>query len=251
MEGRYYMNRWISIIFFLISTQSYATSKTICGDDNRVISNDPTVGRALDSRIGIGGCTVTMIGKSCALSAGHCLSFLKVVEFNTPLSVNGRIQHSKDEDVYDVDQRSIVSSMGVGSDYAVLKLLPNKVTGLFAGEEQGVYQVSYEKPKKGDVIRITGHGLDRLDPIANLAQQTHVGEVKSYSWFNSIMYHNIDTLGGNSGASIIREDTKEVVGIHTHGGCHESGGSNRSTSIAKNKDLQLAIRKCLASEETL
>ncbi|WP_127717567.1 serine protease [Halobacteriovorax sp. HLS] len=237
----------------LLSLSSFASEKSICGaTDDRVPSNNPKVARALDSRTGTGGCTVTMIGRTCAISAGHCKSVLKIAEFNTPMSDSrGRIQHPGEEDVYEIDQDSIVyKNGGIGNDYAVMKVLPNKKTGAYAGDVQGSYNVSFEKPNVGDIIRITGYGLDRNDRVRNLAQQTHTGEITvAGSRSNaSQMNHIADTMGGNSGSSIINEITGEVVAIHTHGGCSSRGGSNSSTLISAHQVYMDAITACLATE---
>ncbi|WP_372655122.1 serine protease [Halobacteriovorax sp.] len=237
----------------VFSFSSNASDKSICGrTDDRVPSTDSKIARALDSRTGSGGCTVTMIGRSCAISAGHCKSVLKIAEFNTPMSDSrGRIQHPGVEDVYEIDQESIVyKNGGVGNDYAVMKVLPNNVTGEYAGDVQGHYNVSFDMPVKGDVIRITGYGLDRNDKERNLAQQTHTGEITSASSRSgrSTMSHVADTMGGNSGSSILKEATSEIVAIHTHGGCSSRGGSNSSTLIAEHQILKDAIKACLATD---
>ena len=237
----------------LISISSNASDKSICGKtDDRIPSTDAKIARALDSRTGTGGCTVTMIGRTCAISAGHCKSVLKIAEFNTPMSDSrGRIQHPGVEDVYEIDQESIVyKNGGIGNDYAVMRVLPNNVTGEYAGDVQGNYNVSFEKPVKGDIIRITGYGLDRNDKERNLAQQTHTGEIKSTSSRSgsASMTHVADTMGGNSGSSILNEATGEIVAIHTHGGCYSRGGSNSSTLIADHQIFKDAISACLSTE---
>jgi V8-like Glu-specific endopeptidase len=237
----------------LLSLSSFASEKSICGTtDDRVPSNNPKVARALDSRTGTGGCTLTMISPTCAISAGHCKSVLKVAEFNTPMSDSrGRIQHPGEEDVYDIDQDSIVyRNGGIGNDYAVMRVLPNKITGALAGDVQGFYTVSFEKPNVGDVVRITGYGLDRNDRVRNLAQQTHTGEITlaGSSRNATQMNHIADTMGGNSGSSIINEATGEVVAIHTHGGCSSRGGSNSSTLISTHQVYMDAIKACLNTE---
>lgn len=39
------------------------------------------------------------------------------------------------------------------------------------------------------------------------------------------------TQGGNSGSPVIHEETGHAIGIHTHGGCSATGGSNTGTRI--------------------
>ncbi len=224
-----------------------ANQKSICGVDDRVPSALPTVGRLLGKITDGGGCTVTMISKTCALSAGHCSSTFGIAQFNTPPSRGGRIQHPGEEDMYEVDKTaSKWEYTGLGNDWAVLRIKPNKITGLYAGDAQGTYEVDFGKPRNGDIIRITGYGLDRSDPERNIAQQTHTGEITRQR--GSTMYHVADTMGGNSGSSIIRESDQKVVAIHTNGGCSSRGGSNAATTIAENEKLKNAIRACLAEE---
>ena len=210
-------------------------------------SQNPKVARVLQATASA-GCTLTMIGRSCALSAGHCISTFQIAEFNTPPSAGGRIQRPAANDVYNVDTQSIVyRNGGQGDDYAVLRLKPNTITGDLAGDRQGHYSVSFDAPVKGDIIRITGYGAARSQPTRNFAQQTHTGDI--YSLSGTIMRHRADTMGGNSGSSVILEATEEIIGVHTHGGCYETGGANASTLIATHQRLKQAITDCLQWEE--
>lgn len=96
----------ISVLTIFISFNAFASNKSICGRDNREISSDPKVGRALDSAGATAGCSLTLISKSCAISAGHCINELKIAEFNTPPSKDGELQHPPFEDVYLIDQKN-------------------------------------------------------------------------------------------------------------------------------------------------
>lgn len=224
-----------------------ANEKSICGVDDRVPSTIKGIGRALGSITEPGGCTVTMISKTCAVSAGHCASTFGIIEFNTPPSINGQIQHPSEENIYPVNKATTVSNYrGIGDDWAVVRVEANPVTGLYAGDAEGTYEVDFVGPENGDIIRITGYGLDRSDPERNLAQQTHTGEVVSMR--GSAIYHIADTMGGNSGSSIIRESDSKIIGIHTNGGCSTRGGSNSGTIISQNQQLADAIRTCLSEE---
>ncbi len=233
-----------------VSAMSHADSiKTICGpQDDRQPSTNPKVARILQPTARA-GCTVTMIGKVCAISAGHCYSTFAIAEFNTPESdSSGRIQHPAPEDIYEVDKDSVVyNNGGYGNDYAVLRLRGNSITGALPGVLQGSYPVSFKAPKKDDLVRITGYGADSNDNDRNFAQQTHSGPV--YETRGSVLNHRADTMGGNSGSSVINEETGEIVAIHTHGGCSSRGGANASTLIAANQDAKDDITACLKWEE--
>jgi len=240
-------NGLVTLILLVASTVTFASNKTICGrDDDRVSSFNNKIARV--GKIGKhAGCTATMISKSCAITAGHCMLSLQVGEFNTPPSRGGEPQASSPEDTYEININSIVGKDdGPGKDWAVFKFERNVITGNYPGDVQGTYTIATKKPYKGDRVTITGFGLDRSDDIRNLTQQTNTGKV--YSTRGKILKHRIDTMGGNSGSSIILESSNEIVGIHTHGGCRSTGGSNQSTLIATHKMLKAAIKACLNSD---
>ncbi|MCP4912984.1 MAG: trypsin-like serine protease [Oligoflexia bacterium] len=233
-------------LFAAFSSVNAANEKSICGQDDRTPSFNPKVARAIGDMNQNGGCTLTMISKTCAVSAGHCKSTFGLAEFNTPLSRNGRIQHPEPEDIYPIEVIKSVYN-GLGDDWAVLRVRPNKITGKLAGEEQGFYKYTFTQPEVGTVIRITGYGLDRSQGDRNLAQQTHTGEVTKMQ--GNVMYHVADTMGGNSGSSVIREDTQEIVAIHTNGGCYRNGGNNAANMLSQHEEFQRTIEACIASEE--
>ena len=235
----------------LAAAFSYAGVKSICGTDDRILSFNSKIGR-LSEDGKHKGCTATMIGNSCAITAGHCERVLVRAEFNTPVSVDNVPQASDKKDLYYIDQTSIVSQdEGPGKDWAVFKFKPNTITGKLPGVVQGNYDVSFNKLSKGDKIEITGYGIDDGDLDKHFAQQVHQGKITRLGdafYGKSVMSHVADTMGGNSGSSIIKIDTQEIVGIHTHGGCRRSGGSNMGTVISRHKKLMQAIKTCLASE---
>src|SRR5690606_34407721 len=59
-------------------------------------------------------------------------------------------------------------------------------------------------------------------------QQTSTGPFDSLN--GTTLAYVSDTTGGNSGSPVILHGTDQAVGIHTHGGCSSSGGSNKGTS---------------------
>jgi V8-like Glu-specific endopeptidase len=253
-QGEIKMVKVLILSLLLVAATSAIASndsvKTICNQDERVLSYNPRVARILKVG-GAAGCTVTLIGKSCAVSAGHCTSTFQIAEFNTPASRGGKIVNSKPIDTYRVNQGSIkFKSGGQGNDWAVLRLDKNKISGKYPGELQGHYDISTSfKPTKGDLITITGYGRDSADPIRNFAQQTNSGPIRSVS--SGIIRHRADTMGGNSGSSIIHASSKQIIGIHTHGGCSRSGdtSSNASTLVAGNTQFSNAIVACLKYED--
>lgn len=247
----------ISSLFLIGATSNaftlkYFNQKSICGPtDDRVFSYDPKIGRAQAEATDKAGCSITMIGKTCAISAGHCEPVLKMVEFNPkhPDSM-GTGGHATPEDIYRVDQRSITHVYNYGEDWAVFQLKPHAVSGDLAGEVYGTYPVSFKKPKKGAEVIITGYGIDRVNHERYGTQQTHSGLITKVSTFSDELKYRVDTEPGNSGSSVILESTGEIVAIHTNGGCsdYSNSTSNRGTLISSNKDLQKAIKSCLNSD---
>lgn len=222
--------------------------KSICGaEDNRELSQVKPIARVRQVQ-DRAGCTITMIGRSCAVSAGHCTSTFGIAEFNTPPSADGRIQLPSAEDTYNVDPTSVVSrNGGQGQDWAVLRVLPNTITGELPGDVQGYYGIAPSAPAISDIIRITGYGAAN-GADRNFAQQTHLGEITGISR-SGVISHVADTMGGNSGSTIILEGTQEIIGIHSHGGCWSRGGANAGTLLASNNEFKAAISACLAWED--
>lgn len=239
----------LTTILLIMSVSSFGGVQSICGkEDNRVPSYDNEIGRLFAGEKHA-GCTVTMISEDCGITAGHCKSVLKYAEFNTPASIGGIPQASAPEDVYEIDQETIVSTDGgPGDDWAVLKLKANELTGKLPGAVQGFYEVSFTAPKKRSLLSITGYGRDLPDDERNFAQQTNSGLLEKAGdfWYGkSVFTHTVDTMGGNSGSTVIDVTSGKIIGIHTHGGCTSTGGSNMGTLISKHEALKAAIKNCL------
>jgi V8-like Glu-specific endopeptidase len=225
--------------------------ETICGDeDNRVITEKPFAARMLKSKTGTAPCSATLLGNSCMVSAGHCSAYLFVAEFNTPVSVNSAIVHSKPEDQYIIDQstKKVVNG-GMGNDWAVFKVLPNELTGLTAEESQGGFvEVSFEEAVEESEIMIAGYGTD-TESNTNFAQQTSYGYLKSNGSIDSALNYNSDTTGGNSGSGVIDNETQKLIGVHTHGGCsRSSSSSNTGTALAFSPKFLQALKDCLETK---
>jgi len=203
--------------------------QSICGDaDDRQRSDDVRAGR-------IGGCTGWLISEDIFVQAGHC---------GTPSS-SSRIHFidtagsAPAEDQYAVDVASYQGvNGGVGNDWGAGRLLPNASTGLLPGVAQsakcdgegcGWYNIgTVPAQTDGNNIRITGYGT-----AATLSryQKTHLGALVTIGATH--LSYVPDTTGGNSGSPVIHEETGDAIGIHTHGGCSSTGGSNSGTRIDK------------------
>ncbi|MHC4305816.1 MAG: trypsin-like serine peptidase [Planctomycetota bacterium] len=231
----------VTVTRVLAGPQAGGAIASICGPtDDRVLSSDPRAARAVPV-----GCTVWLIGdaQNCFLTAGHCAgSSLDIVEFNVPLSGSGgNIVHPGPEDQYAVDVSSTQSiNGGVGNDWGYFGCFANTETGLTAGEAQGQWYplAASPPPVSGQMIRITGYGVDSSPPTWNQVQQTHAGPYVTFS--GTTVQYRTDTEGGNSGSAVLNESTGLAIGIHTHGGCDSVGGQNSGTGI-NHPGLQAAL----------
>ncbi|MEC7726530.1 MAG: choice-of-anchor J domain-containing protein [Planctomycetota bacterium] len=217
---------------------------SICGaNDDRVLSNDPRVARNQPT-----GCTSWMINdcNHCFLTAGHCAgSGLQVVQFNVPLSSStGSLNQPPPSDQYAVDTASLQSNggQGVGDDWAYFGVFDNSTTGLSPYAAQGNQAFDLVTPPQvsGQNIRITGNGSTSapVSPTWYLVQKTHSGPY--FSLTGTAVRYTTDTTGGNSGSPVILDGTNQAIGIHTHGGCTSTGGSNAGTG-ANHTALQAAL----------
>lgn len=233
----------------IAATSAFAYGPTsICGKtDDRVLSYDSKIGRLSTGDDHL-GCTVTMISKDCGVTAGHCKDVLDYAEFQVPMSTaTGRPQPSNLEDKYFIEKKSILTQNGkhkLGNDWGVVKFKKNEITGKYPGDVQGYYKVGLRIPQVGDRIVITGFGVDYDNKDKNGVQQTHFGFVSSKVSKDSVFRYTADTMGGNSGSSILNHKN-EIIGIHTNGGCNFHGG-NQGVMLRHNRSLRVAITKCLA-----
>lgn len=220
-----------------------ANERSICGTvDDRVLSNDPRVGRAMPVT-----CTAWLFNdeNKCLLTAGHCAgASLQVMQFNVPLSTSGgSTVNPPPQDQYPIDPASVQSQNGgVGNDWCYFGCFKNSNTDLTPAQAQGDYFIlaPFAPPVSGQDIRITGYGgvSAPVSPTWNYVQKTHVGPYVSLSG-NTVRYAT-DTTGGNSGSPVIDESTGLAIGIHTHAGCTTGGGSNQGTAI-QHSGLQNAL----------
>ncbi len=213
---------------------------TICGNtDDRAPSNDPRSARLMPI-----GCT-GWIFDDChrmLLTAGHCTGNLQVVQFQVPpSSPGGTVNHPPPAHQYAVDASSLQTQggAGVGFDWAYFGAFPNTETGLTPFQAQNAFFALATPPTAaGTPMRITGYGT--ASGALNQTQQTSTGPFDSLA--GTTLAYAADTTGGNSGSPVILDAGDQAVGIHTHGGCSSSGGSNKGTSI-----LLSALQQALAN----
>ncbi len=226
--------------------------RSICGaTDDRVASTEPRVGRLPAT-----GCTGWLVSNGAVLTAGHCgVAVGDVLEFNVPASsANGVINAAAVANQYPVTAIATVVNGGVGNDYQLLRLGPNSMNQDRAHVSRGFYRMVQTTPANGTTMRVTGYGLDN-SPVgtggmgaaccdtngdsvcefncnaASQTLQTHTGGYAGLTGGTTHRY-SVDTMPANSGSPIIWEAFGITIGIHTHGGCTSSGGSNAGTAFA-------------------
>ncbi len=209
---------------------------TLCGPDNRVLSKDRRVARALirmGSYYAVGSAWL-INPLNCFATAGHVLGARNLtrltVQFNVPLSSSTggmRFPSPKDQYVWAGASKAAYENGGPGRDWGVFLTLKNSQTGKYAGQVQGDYFRFATTPALSTKMRITGYGTDSTPRTYNLVQQTDTGPL--YRVYGSRIMYRVDTMGGDSGAPVIVAATKKAVGVHTHGGCTWSGGYNTGT----------------------
>ncbi len=224
---------------------SPVSTDEICGPtDDRVLSNDPRVARLVPV-----GCTGWLINdcNHCFLTAGHCTgSSMQVAEFNVPLSTgSGSLQHPGPQHQYAIDFSSVQTNggLGTGNDWAYYGVFPNSTTGQTPFQANGglVYNlVSTPPPVGNQSIRITGYGIvsSPVSPTWEQVQKTHAGPYVLFQ--GTTVEYTTDTTGGNSGSPVLLDGTTTAIGIHTHGGCTASSGSNLGTA-GNHNGLQTAL----------
>ncbi len=208
---------------------------SICdGSDNRTLSSDPRSARHMPI-----GCTSWLINDTnhMFMTAGHCgTGSGDVMQFNVPLSSSGGGTIAPPpEHQYTVDATSSRSvNGGVGNDYSYFGTFVNSNTGLTAHQAQGQHHVlAVTLPAAANqVTRVTGYGTTSspVSPTWSQVQKTHTGPRVTTTGSTTLAYR-MDTTGGNSGSAVEDETTGLAIGIHTHGGCTSSGGSNKGTMI--------------------
>lgn len=236
---------------FLSFTASTAYSQSgICSaTDTRKSFQDLRIGRMGQKS----HCTATLISKNCAITAGHCAGIFSFVEFNTPPeTINGVLQHSAPIDQYEGDITQSDHYEGtIGRDWAVFKIKENIISHRFPGEVYGYFDVGQLPPTIGDDVQLSGYGIDARDSkLHNFTLQTAAGKLMDIESPTgvSMLCHDIDSGGGDSGAAIIHKKDQRIIGIHTHGGCDLSiGKTNKGTLISHAPDFEAAIEKCLVS----
>jgi V8-like Glu-specific endopeptidase len=171
------------------------TPQTLCGNDNRVASNDNRVGRlsqltaSSPVSVTVPFCTAWLISNGALLTAGHCAdtdpdqggpslpdgtldwNASTIVEFNVPASdANGNTRPAAVNDQYPVNLTSVVFRFAgnngstvnsSGRDWTVFGVNRNSNTRRLPHEVYGFFRTTYRPLNQNDTLRVTGFGTDQ------------------------------------------------------------------------------------------
>ncbi|MBK8099563.1 MAG: hypothetical protein IPK26_20835 [Planctomycetes bacterium] len=263
--------------------------ETICGTDNRQPwpYRNNSIGRLEVPGAGISTAFVTAIpfvdgsatggswsGRNSflVLSAGHSFAGGNaagaVVVFDPPTSFsNCTRQYPSPANQFAVDANSVVAAVGgVGDDYAAFRLHPNPADpnpgvcwlehldlGLVQVHTAG-FGVDGSAYVNGPGTSCTCSATSGQGAWNHTRQSSAVGSLLSPTAGShaAALAHNLDTCPGDSGAPIFHVENNQsydVVGIHTHGGCTATGGQNSGTKILANTGLRAAIAAACAPND--
>ena len=247
-------NLWAAFCVIFVLVGSSLGSASTCEVERRSKSDNRPIGRVREL-FKKSGCTLTMIGKACALSAAHCSDTFQVVEFNVPLSSEEGVENtSREWNIYPIiDHKSpfIAGAEGI-TDVAVVRVDKNPFTKIYPGNVQKHYDVDLEyTPKVGDQFVISGYGSNRGARNRLFAVQKEtvgaVTDVRTEIEGLKSISHSAQASGGDSGAALRELESGKIIGIHTSSSC----GTARAVIVGNNPKLRQLIEECLAWEKTL
>lgn len=201
--------------------------QTICGrvDKRKFSTRRPVCRLLIQKGSSTFLCTGWLVSKKSGghVTAGHCLDRATRVtaQYRVPRSTStGAIRNPPAADQY-VWRRNtrVFSNRGVGNDWGVFRTIGNPFT-----RQKSFFRLA--SPTRNLFVR--RHGYGSATGAKNFSQKVHTGRLASVG-SRSIRYR-IDSTGGDSGGPV-SYGTNIAVGIHSHGGCTATGGSNAGTNV--------------------
>ncbi|MFP2906672.1 trypsin-like serine peptidase [Pyxidicoccus sp. 3LFB2] len=176
---------------------------------------------------GAAQCTGSLIAENLVLTAGHCfsstadaLNYEAVFDYQVDTAGTPRTPW-----VFPIVE-GLEDSTG-GIDFAVVRLASN------VGNTFGSLRLGDRLPTTGELLRIIQHPR-------GLMKKHHQGSYASRAANGSLQYVDVDTDHGSSGSPVLSTHG-DVVGVHTHGGCTSTGGSNSGSSMVDIYDNSTVI----------
>ena len=166
-------------------------------------------------------CTGILISEDLFLTAGHCIdtTILKeFVVFNFQ-KLRGTTELAKPEHFKIL---AVVEKALGQLDFAILQIDGKP------GLKYGFQKINIENIQDGNVLTIIQHPSGK-PKMVDVGHKNGLRDVKYMT------YGDLDTEPGSSGSAVL-DQNGFVVGVHTNGGCSNSGGENAGvlmTEIAK------------------
>ena len=142
----------------------------LCGNDNRIPSNNKAVGRIVKNNLDPWG-TGWILFDGRIVSAGHVINGQSnlIIEFNVP---NYYPEHPGPNDQYSINHNSAIihddGNNSNGDDWALMSVFPNSNTNLLPKEAQNEFFQVEQNTTSNMTVRVTGYGVD--DGSANNTQ---------------------------------------------------------------------------------
>lgn len=153
------------------------------------------------------GCTVTHVGNGIGLTAGHCFQH-STGDRSYDLACDNAIRFgdrpgNESKTVY--CSKILVREESTNGDYAVIRL---------SEVPAGVVQIDLTPPAIGDVITIFGHPQHRS---LEWSDRCTIESSEPIGGNAAMFAHQCDTEPGNSGSTILNDQTLKIIGIHQGG----------------------------------
>ena len=181
-----------------------------------------------------------LISRELFLTAGHCFDpdsggWKSPSRDRVPISPEESAKLMRVNFGYQLDRDSntvlqgepypvveLVEYRSGGVDYAIVRLGRGR-DGRFPGEQFGRLRLAaHDVTRKEAPLCIIQHPNGEPKRVATGTLLSNVAGL--------ISYENLDTSGASSGAPVLSR-RGSIVGVHTIGGCAESGGANQGVSI--------------------
>jgi V8-like Glu-specific endopeptidase len=163
-------------------------------------------------------CTGTLISENLFLTASHCVDSTTLNDFAVfnYQTLPGSTQIAKQDHVKILE---VVEQSNGGLDYAILKLEGTP------GATYGYTHISAAEVEVGHMLTIIQH------PSGN-PKAVDVGHRSGTRENDYMTYADLDTEPGSSGSGVL-DQTGQLVGVHTNGGCTSTTGDNAGVLMTK------------------
>ena len=171
---------------------------------------------------GITTCTAWLISSNYIITNNHCIPGDKGDTILDAEIRFGLLKYGDEEgEPFQVDIEPIETDREL--DYSILEVIGNPALSY------QVIPLNFSDPKKGEELFIIHHPLAKPQRLTR--KDCRTAKAKHLSDYD--IRHLCDTLPGSSGAPVLSDITKNVVGIHYRGGLDRTAGSYNSAKRLK------------------